>query len=93
MKWGKGRALWEPNKKLPTKNNEYTWKERFKNLIENFPKAIDKPFKEIIHSQRDIKLRHFPHEEPDEVLKKNCKKKSCKSRRNNFKYMEDKEIW
>ena len=35
------------------------WKGHFKNLLENTPEIMDKPTKEIINGQQDIKLKQL----------------------------------
>ena len=39
------------------------WKENSKNLLGKSPQVIDKPIKEIINNQLDIKLGQFTQEE------------------------------
>ena len=46
------------------------WKEYFKDLLGNLPEITDKPTKEIIDGQLDIKLGQFMEEELNTVLKK-----------------------
>ena len=67
------------NQKLPAKKNEYTWKERFKNLLGNHPKVTYKPITKIINNQLDIKFEQFMQDEPNVVLTKIKNQKSCRS--------------
>ena len=59
--------------KLNTANQQERiklWKQHFKNLLGNPPKATHEPITRIISKQLDIKLEPFTQEELDSVLRK-----------------------
>ena len=89
--YGVGKSL----RKLKAASQEdqiQIWKEHFKNLYGNSSEVTDKPITKIIDSQLDIKLRLFTEKELNVLLTKIKRGKSCRSRRNTQRSMEDKEI-
>ena len=65
MKLVEGKAPQKQNWKLPSKKKDFKKERTFQKSVGNSPKITDKPTKEIINNQLDIKL-----EEIYAVLKK-----------------------